>query len=123
MELLPKSKLPHVETTIFTVMSALADKYQALNLSQGFPDFDPPDELLDRVSFYLNNSYNQYPPMSGVMPLRISISDKLKSLYGIEADPEREITVTAGATEALYCAITSIVRPNDEVVMLSLIHI
>ena len=55
MELLPKSKLPHIETTIFTVMSALADEYQALNLSQGFPDFDPPDELLDRVSFYLNN--------------------------------------------------------------------
>ena len=117
MELLPKSKLPHVETTIFTVMSALADKYQALNLSQGFPDFDPPDELLDRVSFYLNNSYNQYPPMSGVLPLRVSISDKIKSVYGVEADPEREITVTAGATEALYCAITSIVRPNDEVVM------
>mgnify|MGYP001306076834 FL=1 len=117
MELLPKSKLPHVETTIFTVMSALADKYQALNLSQGFPDFDPPDELLDRVSFYLNNSYNQYPPMSGVIPLRVSISDKIKSVYGAETDPEREITVTAGATEALYCAITSIVRPNDEVVM------
>ncbi len=117
MELLPKSKLPHVETTIFTVMSALADKYQALNLSQGFPDFDPPDQLLDRVSFYLNNGYNQYPPMSGALPLRISISDKLKSAYGVEADPEREITVTAGATEALYCAITSIVRPNDEVVM------
>ena len=117
MELLPKSKLPHVETTIFTVMSALADKYQALNLSQGFPDFDPPGELLDRVSFYLNNSYNQYPPMSGVLSLRISISDKLKSVYGIEVDLEGEITVTAGATEALYCAITSIVRPNDEVVM------
>ena len=117
MELLPKSKLPHVETTVFTVMSALADKHQALNLSQGFPDFDPPDELLDRVSFYLNNSYNQYPPMSGVLPLRISISDKLKSVYGVEADPEREITVTAGATEALFCAITSLVRPNDEVVM------
>ena len=83
MELLPKSKLPHVETTIFTVMSALADKYQALNLSQGFPDFDPPDELLDGVSFYLNNGYNQYPPMSGVIPLRISISDKIKSVYGI----------------------------------------
>ena len=117
MELLPKSKLPHVETTIFTVMSALADKCQALNLSQGFPDFDPPDELLERVSFYLNNSYNQYPPMSGVMPLRISISDKIKSAYGVEADPEREITVTAGATEALYCAITSIVSPKDEVIM------
>ena len=117
MELLPKSKLPQVETTIFTVMSALADKYQALNLSQGFPDFDPPDELLDRVNFYLKNSYNQYPPMSGVIPLRVSISDKIKSVYGVEADPEREITVTAGATEALYCAITCIVRPNDEVVM------
>ena len=100
MELLPESKLPHVETTVFTVMSALADKHRALNLSQGFPDFDPPDELLDRVSFYLNNSYNQYPPMSGVLPLRISISDKLKSVYGVEADPEREITVTAGATAA-----------------------
>ncbi len=117
MELLPKSKLPQVETTIFTFMSALADKYHALNLSQGFPDFDPPGELLDRVSFYLNNSYNQYPPMSGVLSLRISISDKLKSVYGIEVDLEGEITVTAGATEALYCAITSIVRPNDEVVM------
>ena len=117
MELLPKSKLPHVETTIFTVMSALADKYQALNLSQGFPDFDPPVELLDRVNFYLNNGYNQYPPMSGVLPLRISISDKLKSVYGIEADPEREITVTAGATEALYCAITSLVGRDDEVIM------
>ena len=101
MELLPKSKLPHVETTIFTVMSALADKYQALNLSQGFPDFDPPEELLDQV-IYLNNSYNQYPPMSGVLPLRISISDKLKSVYGIEADPKREITVTPQERRRLY---------------------
>ena len=116
MELLPKSKLPQVETTIFTVMSALADKHQTLNLSQGFFDLDPPDELLDRASFYLNNSYSQYPPMYGVLPLRISISDKLKGLYGVEADPEREITVTAGATEALYFAITSIVSPKDEVI-------
>ena len=113
-----KSKLPDVGTTIFTVMSALAESERALNLSQGFPDFDPPEPLLDRVSHYQRSGQNQYAPMAGVPGLRVEIARKVHALYGRTLDPESEVTVTSGATEALYCAIAAIVRPGDEVILL-----
>ena len=113
-----RSKLPNVGTTIFTVMSKLAADHGAINLSQGFPDFDGPRELLDRVAFHLNHGRNQYAPMAGVPELREQIAGKVASLYGHRADPDTEVTVTAGATEAIFCAVTAVVRPGDEVVVL-----
>lgn len=113
----PVSKLPDVGTTIFTTMSALAEKHGAINLSQGFPDFDGPGELLARVNYYLTHGFNQYPPMMGVAPLRQAIAQKVDDLYGLKCDPEKEITVTAGATEALFCAIASVVHAGDEVIV------
>ncbi|MEM7101420.1 MAG: pyridoxal phosphate-dependent aminotransferase [Pseudomonadota bacterium] len=111
------SKLPDVGTTIFTVMSALANEHKALNLSQGFPDFDGPPALLDRVNHYLTHGHNQYPPMAGVEPLRQAIAVKVKDLYSRGVDPVDEVTVTAGATEALFCAIAAVVRAGDEVIV------
>lgn len=111
------SKLPGVGTTIFTVMSRLAAEHGAINLSQGFPDFDGPPALLERVAHYLNHGFNQYAPMAGVMVLRERIAEKVQRLYGLAASPEHEITVTAGATEALFCAITALVRSGDEVIV------
>ena len=113
----PESKLPGVGTTIFTVMSRLAEDCGAINLSQGFPDFQPPGELLDLVSHHLRAGRNQYPPMIGVASLRREIAGKLARLYGVQADPDTEITVTSGATEALFCAIHAIVRAGDEVIV------
>ena len=113
----PASKLPEVGTTIFTVMSALAAKEGALNLSQGFPDFDGPEELIDRVQHYLTHGFNQYPPMAGVPSLRAAIAAKVGHLYGARVDPETEVTVTSGATEALFCAIAAVVHPGDEVIV------
>jgi methionine aminotransferase len=114
---IPVSKLPDVGTTIFTTMSALAQTHGALNLSQGFPDFDGPPELLERVNYYLTHGFNQYPPMMGVAPLRQAIAQKVADLYALKCDPEKEITVTAGATEALFCAIASVVHSGDEVIV------
>lgn len=111
------SKLPDVGTTIFTVMSALAQQHDAINLSQGFPDFDGPAQLLDRVHHYLTHGYNQYPPMAGVPELRQAIATKVHDLYGRTVDFEHEVTVTAGATEALFCAITAVVGQGDEVIL------
>jgi len=111
------SKLPDVGTTIFTVMSALAQKHEAFNLSQGFPDFDGPAALIDAVHHYQSHGYNQYPPMAGVTSLRAAIADKVANLYDCKVDPEQEVTVTAGATEALFCAITAVVRAGDEVIV------
>lgn len=113
----PASKLADVQTTIFTVMSALAQQHGAINLSQGFPDFDGPPELLQRVQHYLTNGYNQYPPMAGVVPLRAAIADKVADLYGLRCSAEDDITVTAGATEALFCAIAAVVHAGDEVIL------
>ncbi|MFP6834611.1 MAG: methionine aminotransferase [Pseudomonadales bacterium] len=113
----PVSKLPGVETTIFTVMSALAREEGALNLSQGFPDFDAPAELLERVRYYLSHGHNQYAPMTGVTSLRQATAQKVWDLYGCKVDPESEITVTSGATEALFCAIAAVVNPGDEVIV------
>ena len=113
----PESKLPGVGTTIFTVMSRLAEDCGAINLSQGFPDFQPPAELLDLVGYHLKAGRNQYPPMIGVASLRREIAGKLAGLYGVQSDPDTEITVTSGATEALFCAIHAIVRAGDEVIV------
>jgi len=114
--LVPDSKLPALGTTIFTQMSALAQQYQAINLSQGFPDFDGPRYLQERLAYHVAQGANQYAPMIGVLPLREAIAEKTAELYGYQPDVNSEITVTAGATEALYAAITALVRPGDEVI-------
>jgi len=112
-----ESKLPGVGTTIFTVMSGLAEECGAINLSQGYPDFQPPTALLERVTHHLHAGHNQYPPMTGVQKLREQISLKVSDLYGVHPDPVSEVTVTSGATEALFCAIHAVVRPGDEVIV------
>jgi methionine aminotransferase len=113
------SKLPSVGTTIFTVMSRLAAEHGAINLSQGFPDFEPPGRLVDLVDGHLRRGgANQYAPMAGLPRLREAIADKVAAYYGCRVDPETAITVTSGGTEALFCAIQAIVRPGDEVVLL-----
>ncbi|QIK12977.1 pyridoxal phosphate-dependent aminotransferase [Leclercia sp. 29361] len=114
--LIPESKLPGLGTTIFTQMSALAQQHKAINLSQGFPDFDGPDYLQQRLAYHVANGANQYAPMTGAQPLREAIADKTAELYGYQPDVNTEITVTAGATEALYAAITALVRTGDEVI-------
>ena len=111
------SKLPNVGTTIFTVMSALAEAYGAVNLAQGFPDFSPSERLLDRVGYHLHHGRNQYAHMAGVPVLRERIREKILALYGAEYDATHEITVTAGATQALFTAITALVHPGDEVII------
>ena len=111
------SKLPNVGTTIFTVMSRLAQEHNAINLSQGFPDFDCAKELRDLVTKYINAGLNQYPPMAGVMRLRERIAEKVEALYGAQYDPEHEVTVTPGATYGIYTAIAAMVRPGDEVIL------
>ncbi len=113
----PESKLPDVGTTIFTVMSRLAEDCGAINLSQGFPDFQPPGELVELVGHHLAAGRNQYPPMIGVGSLREEIARKLSGLYGISPDPDTEITVSSGGTEALFCAIHAVVRAGDEVIV------
>ncbi len=113
----PESRLPHVGTNIFTVMSAMAAEAGALNLSQGYPDFDPPEALLERVQHYLRSGCNQYPPMAGILALRQAIAEKTARLYGLNVDPETEVTVTSGATEALFCATMAVVQPGDEVIL------
>lgn len=112
----PASKLPALGTTIFTQMSALAQQHNAINLSQGFPDFDGPDYLKARLAHHVSAGANQYAPMTGVQPLREAIAAKTAELYGHRPDANSEITVTAGATEALFAAITALVRPGDEVI-------
>ena len=111
------SKLPNVGTTIFTVMSRLAQEHNAINLSQGFPDFDCAKELRDLVTKYINAGLNQYPPMAGVMRLRERISEKVETLYGANYDPEHEVTVTPGATYGIFTAVATLVRPGDEVIL------
>ena len=113
-----QSKLPDVGTTIFTVMSQLATEHGAINLSQGFPDFPAPAGLLDRVTHHLRAGHNQYAPMSGLPALRGQIARKTLALYGRSVDPDSDVTVTSGATEALFCAIEAVVQPGDEVLCL-----
>ncbi|MHB1429498.1 MAG: pyridoxal phosphate-dependent aminotransferase [Rhodocyclaceae bacterium] len=116
------SRLPSVGTTIFTVMSRLASEHGAINLSQGFPDFSPSSSLLERVMHHMRNGANQYPPMAGVAPLREAIAEKVERLYGARYDVESEITVTAGATQALFTAIAACVRPGDEVIVFAPVY-
>jgi methionine transaminase len=112
------SRLPRVGTTIFTVMSALATEHGAVNLGQGFPDFDCDPRLVDAVDAAMRAGFNQYPPMTGVPALRDAIAAKMAALYGRSCDPATEITVTAGATQAIITAILAIVHPGDEVIVL-----
>src|SRR5687768_14634516 len=113
-----ESKLPGVGSSIFTVMSQLARQHQALNLSQGFPEFDCPAGLAELVGCYTRRGFNQYAPMAGLPALREKISHKTQLLYGRAPNPETEITVTSGATEALFAAIAAVVRPGDEVLVI-----
>ena len=111
------SKLPKVGTTIFTVMSRLAQEHNAINLSQGFPDFDCAPRLLELVPKYFNAGLNQYPPMAGVIALRERVAEKAANLYGAAYDPEHEVTIVPGATYGIFTAITAFVRPGDEVIL------
>ena len=113
-----RSKLPDVGTTIFTVMSRLAADYKAVNLGQGFPDFDPDPALMDLVSQAMKAGHNQYPYMPGAAPLRQAIADKVRTVYGHAYDPETEITVTSGATQALMATVLAAVNAGDEVIVI-----
>lgn len=112
------SKLPAVGTTIFTVMSALANKHGAINLSQGFPNFPTSQRLNDLVYHYMQQGFNQYAPMPGVPVLRERIVNKANQLYGTKLNLDEEVTITAGATQAIFTAITAFIRPGDEVIIL-----
>lgn len=114
----PQTKLPKVGTTIFTVMSQLAAEHGAVNLGQGFPDFAVPQRLVDELDAAMRAGHNQYAPMTGVAPLRQAIAEKVLRCYGRQVDPDTEITVTSGATEALFNAIHAVVRPGEEVIVL-----
>ena len=111
------SRLPAVGTTIFTIMSRLAQECGAINLSQGFPDFSAEDVLFERVAHWMRAGHNQYAPMAGVPALRAAIVAKVEALYGAAYDPEHEVTVTAGATQALFTAVAALVHPGDEVIV------
>lgn len=113
-----QSRLPNVGTTIFTVMSALAAEHGAVNLGQGFPDFDNDPKLSDAVTQAMREGLNQYPPMIGVAPLREAVVAKVESLYQHRYDAASEITITAGATQAILTAVLAIVGPGDEVIVL-----
>ncbi len=112
------TKLPKVGTTIFTVMSQLAAEHGAVNLGQGFPDFPVPQRLVDELDKAMRAGHNQYAMMTGVPPLRQAIARKTARVYGYEPDVDREITVTSGATEAIFNAIAAVVRPGEEVIVL-----
>jgi methionine aminotransferase len=112
------SKLPSVGTTIFTVMSRMATELGAINLSQGFPDFDCDPELIETVARHMRSGRNQYAPMQGVLPLREAIAAKYEHYYGRRYDPDMEVTVTSGGTEAIFDAVAAVVRAGDEVIVL-----
>jgi methionine transaminase len=112
-----KSKLPDVGTTIFTVMSGLANDYKAINLGQGFPDYQMSEELMSKVNEVMHKGFNQYVPMQGYMPLRESIAEKVSYLYGSKVNPETEITITPGGTYAIYTSLTAALQPGDEVIV------
>ena len=113
-----ESRLPQVGTTIFTVMSALAQQHGAVNLGQGFPDFDCDPALVDAVAAAMREGHNQYPPMAGVPVLREAVADKIERLYGHRYDAGTEITITAGATQAILTTILALVHPGDDVIVL-----
>lgn len=112
-----QSKLPGVSTTIFTVMSKLAAEHQAINLSQGFPDYLCDPKLMELVDKAMKDGYNQYAPMPGAMALKEAIAGKVESLYKTKYNPDTEITVTAGGTQAIFTAIAAIINPGDEVII------
>jgi len=112
-----KSKLPKQDVSIFAVMSGLANEHKAINLSQGFPDFEISRKLIDLVHKYMKKGFKQYAPMPGLPQLREQIALKVESMYGAKFDPNKEINITAGATQALFCAISSIVNDEDEVII------
>lgn len=112
------SRLPSVGTTVFTIMSALANEHQAINLGQGFPDFPCDRKLISNVNEAMLSDHNQYPPMIGVSELRHEISQKIKNLYQHDYDPDTEITITAGGTQGILTAILACVSPGDEVVII-----
>ncbi len=114
-----RTKLPNVGTTIFTIMSAYAREHDAINLSQGFPDFQPDPALQNEVDKAIKSGHNQYAPMAGLLSLRERIAAKAETLYGTKIDPESEITVTAGGTQALFTAIAAMISENDEVILFS----
>ncbi|WP_374950370.1 methionine aminotransferase [Mucilaginibacter sp.] len=111
------SKLPQTGTTIFTTMSALANETGAINLSQGFPDYDCSPQLVELVNKAMQNGHNQYAPMAGVMALREQIAAKTERLYGSVYNPDTDITITAGGTQAIFTAISAVIHPNDEVII------
>ncbi|MBG7629465.1 MAG: methionine aminotransferase [Bacteroidetes bacterium] len=111
------SKLPNIPTSIFSVMSALAVEQKALNLAQGFPDFESDTKLIALVNEAMVHGKNQYAPMPGIFSLRKAIADKVETLYGVSYNPETEITVTAGATQAIFTAIAATIRKDDEVII------
>jgi methionine aminotransferase len=113
-----QTKLPAVGTTIFTVMSALATEKGAVNLGQGFPDFDGDPRLVQAVTDAMSRGLNQYPPMPGIPQLRAAVAAKIEAMYGHSFDPADEVTITAGATQAIITAVLAIVRPGDEVIVL-----
>jgi methionine transaminase len=113
-----RSKLPNINTSIFTVMTELANQHNAINLSQGFPDFNPPEALIGLIEKHMRSGHNQYAPMQGLMSLREKIALKTQDLYGFTYDPESEITITAGATEAIYSSISAFVQEDDEVIVI-----
>lgn len=112
-----QSKLPNVGTTIFSIMSKLSNEHNAINLSQGFPNFDSDQKLTDLVSKAMNSGYNHYAPMAGDLELREAIAKKMTLLYNTSYHPETEITVTAGATQAIFTIITTFINPDDEVII------
>ena len=111
------SKLPNVGTTIFTVMSSLAAQHNAINLGQGFPDYEMNETLISLVNNAMKKGFNQYVHMNGYMPLRETLAEKAQFLYNTSINPENQITITPGGTYALYTALTTILRPGDEVIV------
>ncbi|MFK7906373.1 MAG: aminotransferase class I/II-fold pyridoxal phosphate-dependent enzyme, partial [Chitinophagales bacterium] len=112
-----RSKLPRTGSSIFSVMSALAHEHNAINLSQGFPNFDMPSELIELTHKAMRKGLNQYAPMAGVYSLREAIAQKAKLLYNADISPDKNITITSGATQAIYTAITTFVQENEEVIV------
>lgn len=112
------SKLPNIGTTIFTVMSALAQETGAINLGQGFPDFEPDPRLLEAVAEAMRTGHNQYPPMAGNLLLRTRVAEKFAATQGVRFDPQNEVTITSGATQAILSVIMAVVRSGDEVILL-----
>jgi methionine transaminase len=112
------SKLPKVGTTIFTVMSALANEHKAINLSQGFPNFDVNPKLVSLINKKMKEGWNQYCPMQGVPQLREVLCEKMEKLYGAKYNPDKEVNITSGGTQAIYAALTAVVRQGDEVIVI-----